>query len=85
VVVVEAASDGWAQGAPARHLLVSLIALSELAEVSTTPRVQCAPVGDGRSVEATARDEADALAAQSFKAVRAAGKDAATGTHLRPL
>lgn len=85
MIVVVAVSDGWAQGAPARHLLVSLIALSELAEVPTTPRVQRAPVGDGRRVEATARNEADALAAQSFKAVRAAAKDKATGTHLRPL
>jgi hypothetical protein len=86
VVVAAAVSDGWAQGAPARHLLVRLIALSKLAEVSTTPRVQCAPVGDGRRVETTARNKADALAAQSFKAIRAAAaKDAATSAHLRLL
>jgi hypothetical protein len=50
-------------GAPARHLLVCLVALAELAEVAAAPSVQRSTVGDGSGMKATARDEADALAA----------------------
>ena len=50
-------------GAPARHLLICLVALAELAEVATAPSVQSSTVGDGSGMKATARDEADALAA----------------------
>ncbi len=51
------------RGSPARHLLVCLVALAELAEVATAPSVQRSTVGNGSGMKATARDEADALAA----------------------
>jgi hypothetical protein len=51
---------------PSRHLLVSLIALAELAKVATTPCIQSTSVGDGGSVEPTARDKADAFATHSL-------------------
>ncbi len=61
--------SGLAQGTPARHLLVSLVTLSKLAEITTTPRVKGAPVSDSSRVEATASDEADAFSAQAFNRI----------------
>ena len=56
---------GAGSGAHARHFHVDLVALSELAVVTTAPRVKRAPFSDGCRVETTARDEADVLTAQS--------------------
>ena len=62
--------QAWAT-APARHLFIRLVALAELPEVASTPRVQRTAVGDCCGVEAAARDEADALAAQALRGVSA--------------